>query len=232
MSGLIKKIIKKFVEKGCDLNALNANGYTPLTSRLCGDYNMMDICGEARKILRFLLDYSNINTINMHTLNSIQLCSSALSSNIFLEHLAKIKALNTRLCSDILEPISESRKKISYFEQCTRELLRAKNTKLHNSWVTYYNLLVDNKKKIKNYAGNEDLLADFQKKDCVKMFSIYGAMMKENVKKGVKRRKLFDESAGYLSDCWKIFNPSHLVIKDVLDFLRTKDLSIFCSEIC
>lgn len=111
---------------------------------------------------------------------------------------------------------------------CTEELLLAKSSRLKNSWVTFFNLLVDNKRKLKNYAGNKDLVEDFRSSDCLKKFPIYGSTMQNNVEKGINRRGFFDESSNLFSHYLPVFSPNHLIVRDTLDCLITDDLSKFC----
>lgn len=75
-----------------------------------------------------------------------------------------------------------------------------------------------------------DLVKDFDESDCEVEFPIYRVSVKKNVKKGMKRRELFDKSSVELSNCLPIFNPMHLIIRDMLDcILGKKYLSTFCN---
>lgn len=128
-----------------------------------------------------------------------------------------------------LKKILQAKRYSNYYKQCQIELIQAKNTKLENSWISFYNLLVDDRKKLKNYAGNKHLIADFRRSDCVKKFPIYGESMNENVKRGIIRRELFDRSSIVLSKCLLIFNPNYLIIRDLLDcILSKKNLRKLC----
>lgn len=129
----------------------------------------------------------------------------------------------------VLKTISDKPEYKNYFDQCEEELSRAKSTKLKCSWVTFYNLLMDRRKKLKNYAANADLIEDIEKGDCNEKFPIYGASMKENMKKAVKRRELYDKSCKFLLECLPLLNSCHLIIRDVIDCVMSeKDLLNFC----
>ena len=106
-------------------------------------------------------------------------------------------------------------------------MILAKNTNLPDSWVTFFNFLVDSKKKLKNYAGNEELIQEFKNTDCLEIFPIYGPSMLKNMKKGIEMRELYDKSCVLLTDCLPIFNPTHLIIRGALDCLSKKDLCKF-----
>lgn len=51
--------------------------------------------------------------------------------------------------------------------------------------------------------------------------------MQERIFKKIQNRKIWDTAAVSLSDHLSVFNPTHLVVRDVLDLLCTKELKIF-----
>lgn len=71
----------------------------------------------------------------------------------------------------MLDTISRKNDYEEYFQACLQELKEAKSTKLLNSWLTFLNLLVENKSKLVKYAGNQDLVKD--PKNSIKKFPIY-----------------------------------------------------------
>lgn len=218
------EIIKYLLRSGAKIDALDYKGRTPLM-------RMISATAYSNKRLVFLLKYSNVNIINSRNRNimSYDLDFSSSMWKIVVEHFAKIQALGLPLDSRILQTILSSEEYDEYFLECTQELTLAKSTRPSNSWITFFDLLTDNRRKLKNYAGNEDLLSDFDRSDYLKKFPIFGNSMQQNVAKGLKRRELFYEAAELLSDCLPVFNPTHLVIRDVLDqLLSTKDLSKLC----
>lgn len=155
---------------------------------------------------------------------------------IILKHVAKLKTLDLQVDIDIQNAIysryverswrDDLKKLKKYFEKCLKELKKAKNTKVKNSWITFLDLLVQDESKFVKYAGNEDLVEDCEKRS--KKFPIYGEAMRNNVSQGVEKRKLFDDAANKLSDFWPIFNPMHLIIWDVLDALYEYDWEKLC----
>lgn len=129
---------------------------------------------------------------------------------------------NITVHSTFLNAVSQYKHK-EYLKKCSKELDSAKSKKLRHSWVTFWNLLVDDAKKLKNYAGNLDLVRDFKKSDCLKKFPIYGATILKNMEKGIETRRLYDKSAAILSNCCPVYSPTHLIIRDILDCLNYKD---------
>lgn len=88
--------------------------------------------------------------------------------------------------------------------------------------MTFYNLLVGDRISLKNYAGNKKFIGYFKFSNCAIAFRIYGGSMDDKMKAGMNRRKLFDESAVSLSKCLPIFNPSHLIVRNILDCIMSK----------
>lgn len=146
---------------------------------------------------------------------------------MIIEHYAILQTLGVTLDESVLESIFGREVYGLYFLKLTAELELAKKTKIQNCWVNCFDLLVDSKRKLKNYAGNEDLVEGFKKIDCLRMFPEYaGALIKKRVNKGIRRREIFDESSIRLSDSLPIFNPNHLIVRDVLDCLTHRDHQI------
>lgn len=230
------KNVKWLLKNGADINAVDARGETPLFGAMRNfAYKIRHITSFSDKMVEynftFMLEHACVNTNNLDDKNfsRIEIVPRKIVL-IFLKHLAKLQALGIPAHPSLLKTISEKVEYRDYFKSCQEELLEAKSVKLENSWVTFYNLLVDSRRKLKNYAGNGDLINDFNKSDRLEnLFPIYGACMEKNVKKGFKRRKLFDKSAVVLSRYLPIFDSFHLIVRDTLDCIMSKkDLSKFC----
>lgn len=177
------------------------------------------------------MEHSDFNQIDLDNERILSFEESERNlGKIILEHVAKLQTLNIQVHPAVLDRVMLKLDKYrDYFNKCKNELFEAKNMRLESSWITFYDLLVDSKKKIKNYAGNFELIEDFQTSNCVEKFPIYGASIDENVRKGMKRRELFDKSSIALSKCLPVFNPNHLIVRDILNcVLSIKNLSKLC----
>lgn len=225
-------VIKCLIKNGADMDLVDYIGSTPLIEATKTFSLIQDEKKLEKKGFQFILEHSDVNRINMKRDNILSYKGRPFYlQKMILEHLAKMSSLGIPVHSNFLEAISGQKECNDYFNQCFVELARAKRTKFQNSWVSFYNLLTGSRKRLKNYAGNENLMEDFEKSDCESNFPIYGAAMVENVEKGIRRRELFDESVELLSDCLPIFSPSHLVIRDVIDCIMSKkDLTKFCEN--
>lgn len=224
-----KKVIKCLLDNGAVLTEIDPTHVVQANQQI---YSMFFHKTTSEATLRFLFKYFDVNTMREVRVRDIltSRLSQPASWNLILEHLAKLLVLEIPVSQEILG-IASADKFREYFDRCKKELGVAKNTKLKSSWITYFNLLVDGKRKLKNYAGNEDLVNNFEKSECIKMFPIYGAQMQQKVAKGIERREIFDKSSILLSCNLPIFSPSHLIVRDVLDCVTSrKDLLKFCEK--
>lgn len=249
------EIVRILIENGSDVNSVNRDRLTPLhfacypkhldniklLLKSNAKIDVFDSVGDTptmrffqsypqtKQVLEFLLKYSDVNSIERNGKNILSCNLYPHAWEMIVQHVAKLQALDFTVDPRILESISSHDKYSEYYSQCTRELSEAKVLKLKNSWLTFFNFLVYSRKKLKNYAGNEDFSSYLETKDCVKKFLIYGQLMQNNMRKGLKRRVLFDESAVLLSGCLPVFNPDHLVVRDILDcIINSKDLCKLC----
>lgn len=225
------KKIKFLIKNGADVNGKSLELLVEALRIITTSYHPWL---SVKKKFDFIIEQTDFNIIDKQqsdTFNSLVVDLRDCLWKWILEHIAKLQKLDIPVHEVILKKISETRGLKNYYDLCKKELKHLKKTKLDNCWITYYNLLVDDKKSLKNYAGNKDLIKDFKGSDCLKRFPIYGASIDENLKIGIKKRKLFDESCVLLSKCLPIFNPNHLVIRNVLDCITgKKDLSKFCEQ--
>lgn len=221
------------MKNGANMNLVCCKGYVPLAEALLCYNNHFTDYNEKIMIKKLVLIIENTN-FNMiyKSYNIFTSCNVHWPEyfwKLLLQHIAKLLTIDVTVNSNLLNIIATQGKYNDYYKQCEMELLQAKNTRLENSWISFYNLLMDNRRKLKNYASNEDLIY-FNKNKCNEKFPIYGRLMYKNVKKGTKRRELFDKTAIELSNCLPIFNTTHLIITDILDcILEKKNLSKLCN---
>lgn len=211
-------MIKYLLKKGAHVDALDYKRRTPVMIAL--DWESI----EMGRCLEFLITYIDVNIVSKGGKTLLNYEPAECDWKTILEHIAKLQVLDIPLNSNLIDTISSRNDYSEYFTKCKQELEKLKSTRFLNSWVTLLNLLLDNRKQIKNYSGNQDLVekvlkANFQE------FPIYGSSVESNMQKGVKRRELFDKATISLSRSCPIFNQTHLIIRDILDCcLCKKDL--------
>lgn len=235
---LFKHIFKILARYGLNFNDKNVQGKT-LLSFLIGKLSLPRqglISNASLECLKFFLKHTDVNITDKDGKN--MLCDSFESvpnkekykylCTVILQHIAKLKSLNVDVDAALLDMISRTNDYNEYFTKCMQELEKAKETKLQNCWVTFFNLIVDNRLNFVKYAGNQDLIEDSVKN--VENFPIYGSKMQKNVSKGIEGRKLWDRAADILSYSMPIFNPTHLIIGDVLNTLKMRDWKNLCGK--
>lgn len=220
-----EEIIKLLIKKGADVNVAGSNGCTPL----------MCMLGHrpSRKSLSYLLKYSDVNIVDYEDKNVLQFVSTKGRHNgkIIVKELARLEAMGVNINQSVLDTVSGDNEYSGYFKLCSEELMQAKSTKIENCWISFLNLLVDSKRKLKNYAGNEEMIENLKKISFLKKFPIYGALMVKNVNQAIQRRRVFDRSSIILSNHLPVFNPNHLIVRDILDCLTLKDYLKLCSDV-
>lgn len=220
--------LKTLIKAGADANEFDNRGETAFTTLVKSCIANVSGYDSLIEEMKLLIECTNVNLIHANGKNLLTLLleSDSFLNNkyvyeVVLEYVAKLRSLNFSVDSTLLDTITHSNNYYRYFKMCLQELDKAKGKKLHNCWVTFYNLLVDDDSKFIKYAGNKDLTKDFEQN--VQNFPIYGSIMQKNVNKGIKRRKLFDYISYILSQYLPIFNPTHLIIKNTLEVLRAND---------
>lgn len=180
-----------------------------------------------KRILRSVIDHTDVNLKNIDGKNVLAniLESGDLSSSsgfvckIIIEHIAKLKSLNFEVDISLKNIILNTSEITDYFTACTLELEKAKSTKLNESCVMFFDLLVDDELMLTKYAGNQHLIKDFKARGS--KFPIYFGAMQSKVYEGIRRRKLYDNAANILRIGLPIFSLTH--IRNILDFLNLED---------
>lgn len=212
-------IIKCLLKNGANINAFDVSKSTPLTCLIKSPRYSLEK-DQFENTLRYLLKYVDFNIGENNVLNKIS--DFSWIWKMILKHVAICKVLDIPLHESVLDTILKHDKYNNYFEQCLKELSVAKNTKIRNCWITFFNILIDNERKLKNYGGNKELVKEFKFSSW--KFLIYGATMRKRLDKGVRHRKLYDSSSQMFCRCLPIFKPSHLIVRDIFDCVPRKDL--------
>lgn len=234
--------IKCLLENGANVNHRDRYGTSALI------YFSRDF-QPCEKSLQLLLDYgADVNVVNDGKQHVLFTFFSYLEDpyhpdffgcsvtkidkccRIILQHVAILQAVELPVNKILLRAVSKKVKYSGYLSKCTEELKILKSTKIPGCWITFFNLLTDNKKKLIKYAGNRDVIREFEENDFEKKFPIYGARIFNIMTAAVAGRALYDQAAQELSDCLPIFKPDHLVIRDILDCVSVKDFLKVCDK--
>lgn len=214
-------IIKSLVYNGADTTARNHLGYTPLNAlirhhSLLRFFSREEFAGK----LKFLLKYSDVNYIDP----SVMVDLPGAEWTFILEHLAKLMALKLPVRECFVKLIYENPQFEIYFQYCARDLYIAKNTYFDKSKVSHFDLLVEGRKELESYAGDSNLVAQFENADFTKKYPVYGRAMCKRIAKGIVRRVLVKKSVNLLRSLFLVFDQSSSIVMDIVSCLSTRDL--------
>lgn len=188
--------------------------------------NIMAIYSMDRDTIELFWKYGcDVNVLYMDNTNVLDDIKYT-ASIVLLEHIAILQELEKELNPRLLGTISNKNVFKNYFEQCKRELKMARVKKLPNCWVTFWNLLIDGDRKLAMYAGNQNIIQDFYSMHWIVDFPIYGRAMVENFSRALDNRRSRNEASVVLSQCLPTFDPTHLIIHDVLNQFDFEDFKI------
>lgn len=224
--------LRCLIEAGADANTINNRGRSPLMM-ICDGFSQKKNKTEWAKIL---IEHTNINLCDKNEKNIVSYilksptskCVRDIVCKSLVEHVAKWKILGLEIDRSLIETITMDKQYNDHFMSCVKELEKAKSTELQKCWVTFFNLLIDDKTKLVKYAGNKFLMKDLKKN--ANQFPIFKTSMLNNMKKGAAGRALFDEASNNLSYHLPIFDRNHLVIRNVLDALQEHDWKSLCDK--
>lgn len=232
------ELIKRLLRRNADINAVSEFGVTPFVTFLTAnkyDYTDMYHPGVMNLFFKYADLSIGLSLINVHTdfphVESYRKKAENFSKCVS-KYLAMYSELNSQLYSTMKDSLARNglfhRK---HFNRCKEELKRAKSIQLNKCWITYFDLLVQSNKKIKNFVNNKDVLDDLKSRDLEELFPNYKNFILEKIEKGQKKRRSYDNSRSLLPESVPVFNPGHLVVRDVLDCLSSKDLEQFCKVV-
>lgn len=230
------KILRFLLKNGADANEADFDDYT-LPTRLLKSFSessntMNVVAGFA--MLPVLLDYTDFGVRNLkftHFFANYNLDSPHLPREMVVKHLAKLLALDLPVHPIFYRAIVPSYVLYDvYLETCEYELEIAKIVTVPNCSVTYFELLIDGKDTVKDCTEYENLISNFDSRQCLRKFLIYGRDMVKNLHKGIKRRELFEKSIAILSGFSSAFDPTESIVTDVLNLLTPQDYKILVSK--
>lgn len=221
------KTLECYVKNGADINVTNLHGRTPLMSMLGKRDDPAEVIEtwKSAKLIPYLIDHSDLNVIDRDG-DRILLVDPIQEEwqPVIVEAIAKLKMLNIPIRQSILDYISH---KFDYWFDCwcTRELIRAKSLKLGNSTVSYFDLLVQDERKLIMFSKNKNLVKELKKNSLKHNFRIYGYKIRKNFFNAIEKRKIWDRQSGILSSCLPaVLYRNRPVFEKILDCLEEEDL--------
>lgn len=138
------------MNNGADVNAVdNKYEYTPLMYTVNYFREEIKSDGVTKLLLKYGADVNVVDARGHHILTTsakrmiFSINQLANGYTFILEHIAILQAFNLPVDRTLIDYIAIVNDYISYLTQCVQELSTAKNMKLPNSWLTFFNLLTD-----------------------------------------------------------------------------------------
>lgn len=190
------KLIKTFIEKGCDINFQDISGKTPL-HLASWDHN-----NAATWIL--LQHFADINIEDYHgetvlafPMNDTQRCTNIYS--MFKDYISmlkltglhvseKINEFYLRLGEVMLDPEDD------FLVQCKEEIEKMKCIKLNINNCSLYDILFKDSGEMEIHAGNEVFTNILRSENFDKDFNIYGNLLKLQYRKGMVKKNLLKDA--------------------------------------
>lgn len=231
-------MVKTLLEHGADVNAADNHGCTPLSYIIFN--GMIRGLGGSHcpKSLRLLLLYNASDDHIVHPLNDSIISNSEHSERFILnppcvsfhsdswklivQCSARLSELNVQ-SPRLLEMFEGRRWLKNYHDDCSSELNEAKNVKLYRE-ITFYDILTVGVSSLVDFVGNEELIEAFESSDYEKLFPIYSRTMTDRLELAQMRRANLDTTAVFLSRCIPKTDPSNIIIRKILSYLRHQDI--------
>lgn len=191
---------------------------------------------DMEKSLRTMIEYCDVNRKDESGDNKLVSVMEAIDNgtlppqleefliifcNVLSEYVAKLEVLRYPVDARITQFLVD--KDIYHLEDCREEAIRATRTRLHNCWVTFFDLLV-NERRFMRSAGSQSSPKDL--KIIKDKFPIYGAEMRRNMTRGIGYRKLYEKSEIALRNNLPELRGTGSIIRSILDHMDYEDWKI------
>ncbi|XP_020293932.1 putative ankyrin repeat protein RBE_0220 isoform X5 [Pseudomyrmex gracilis] len=178
------KIAELLLDHGANVNASDKSG-TPLC------------CAVEKKnveVVAMLLDRgANINAISHNDycdFFSRNYCEEI--AECLKQHIVKIKAANLSVSEQLLSMIRNY--EISDLQnKCEKEVAIMKNEKISNTNISFYDIVIKDTNLVEIYMRNENVVQVLRSDEYKTKFPIYSSMIKNQFRKGMKKKELFEE---------------------------------------
>lgn len=146
------EFMKLLLKRGADVNAVDAYGRTPI---------YVEGGGRKKKVIELLLKYgADVNIMHTRQPTLLDYIDEPYVNvdvmEYFLKHLAILEARRLPVDDRYLTFIRDH-KMSQYYKTCKEQLKIMKNTRVLGA-ITFFNLLIDKKNKIADYARNKRLV--------------------------------------------------------------------------
>ncbi|XP_044728090.1 putative ankyrin repeat protein RF_0381 isoform X1 [Chrysoperla carnea] len=216
------EICKILLNKGVDVDAVDCDGFTALHIASQLGHN---------EVVTTLLEYgSDINIMTYNNLTPLDYAETVETIEILKRHIVQMKTANLYVNQQNLLSVDG----ISYpnfQEKCENEITYMKSEKMNNYNISFYDILTKNTDSLAICLRNENIVQILKLDDYKTKFPIYGSMIKNCFRNGMKRKELLDQGNKIL----RFLFANHLQLpqectEKIFSYLSDEDLKIIIEK--
>lgn len=146
--------------------------------------------------------------------------------------VSKSQFYKSTLQRSVLEFINNDYELVQLYNLALEEMNYAVLEKnyIKNTSILFADLIQGKKNKL-NIWNNEDFCNAVKTNNFLEKFKVFNVIIKINFKKGYRRNRVYNRAVDLFCDeILPVFNKSHLILKNTLDILLTKELELINYE--
>lgn len=242
----VQNYVKLLVEEGTDVNTRDKYGRTALHQVLrllrpntyADKYLDLSLPLKPEKkcsrffdeleemLLTLFKNGADVNATDCYGLTPLDYVSTTNNhgfATLLLKQIAKISAAGLHESGNSLRFMERTERLKNFYDECQREIARAKIEKIDDK-VTFYNILsVKDGNRLAKYTRNARIVQVLESKECAERYRIYGVDLNSMLVEGKERLPLVNLAADSISYFCQFFMPS-LIAEKILNYLGRKDL--------